>query len=180
MPSIKKSARKVIPKKALKSVENTYRLQKARAAVTLHGTPAKKLRVIAVTGTNGKTTTCAYVNEILKAGGYKTAVFTTAFTEINGQRKANNFHVTVVHVWKLQKFLSQAKKAAVDWVVLEVTSHALDQHKILGIPVEIAAVTNLTQEHLDYHGTMENYAAAKAKLITDFKPKTTVLNADDK
>ncbi|HUD03218.1 MAG TPA: UDP-N-acetylmuramoyl-L-alanyl-D-glutamate--2,6-diaminopimelate ligase [Patescibacteria group bacterium] len=179
MSSVKKIVRKVIPKKALKKVESTYRIQKARAAIVLQGSPAKKMRVIAVTGTNGKTTTCAYINEILKAGGYKTAVFTTAFTEINGLRQANNFHVTVVHVWTLQKFFNQAKKAAVDWVVLEVTSHALDQHKVLGVPVEIAAVTNLTQDHLDYHGTMENYALAKARLITEFKPKTTVLNADD-
>lgn len=179
MNRIKKIARKIIPKKALSGVENTYRLQKARAAVALQGTPAKTMRVIAITGTNGKTTTCTYVNEILKAGGFATAVFTTAFIEINGVREANNRHVTVVHVWTLQKFLRQAKKAAVDWVVLEVTSHALDQHKIFGIPVEIAAVTNLSQEHLDYHGTMENYAAAKAKLITEFKPKITVLNADD-
>lgn len=179
MSSLKTIARQVIPKSLIGEVENNYRLQKARTAVALHGSPAKSLKVIAVTGTNGKTTTCAFINEILRAAGYRTAVFTTAFTEIDGRREANKFHVTVVHVWTLQKFLRLAKKAAVDWVILEVTSHALDQHKLLGIPVEIAAITNLTQDHLDYHGTMDNYAAAKAKLITDFKPKITVLNADD-
>jgi len=179
MSSVKKIARKVIPKNAIKGIENTYRVNKARAAVVLHGAPAKRLKIIAVTGTNGKTTTCACINEILKAAGLKTAIFTTAFTEVDGKREANKFHVTVVHVWRLQEFLKQAKQVGVDWVVLEVSSHALDQHKLLGIPVEAAVLTNLTQEHLDYHGTMENYAAAKLKLFTEFELKFAVLNADD-
>lgn len=179
MSKVKKFARKVIPKKALKNVENIYRLQKARGAVALHAAPAKNLRVIGVTGTNGKTTTCTFLNEVLKAAGYKTAVFTTAFAEIAGNKEYNKYHVTVVHVWTLQKFFARAKKSKVDFVILEVTSHALDQYKVFGIPIELAVVTNLTQDHLDYHGTMENYASAKAKLITDYKPKKVILNADD-
>lgn len=176
----KKLARKVIPKKAIKGLETSYRLTKASVAATMQGLPARKLKIITVTGTNGKTTTCTYINEVLKAAGHKTAIYTTVFTEINGKKEANKHHVTVVHVWTLQKFLKTAKKEGVDYVVLEVSSHALDQHKLLGIPIEAAVVTNLTQEHLDYHGTMQNYASAKTKLLTKFNPKFAVLNADDK
>jgi UDP-N-acetylmuramoyl-L-alanyl-D-glutamate--2,6-diaminopimelate ligase len=180
MSALKKAARKVISKKALRHVEKYYRLGKVKTATALHGYPAKKMRVIAVTGTNGKTTTCAFVNEILKAGGYKTAVYTTAFIEVDGHSKPNQTHMTLANAWVVQKFFAKAKRAGVDWVVLEVTSHALDQYRILGIPIEIAIVTNISQDHLDYHGTMENYASAKARLITEFNPKVTILNADDK
>jgi len=154
-------------------------LNKAKTANMLDGYRAKKLKVVAFTGTKGKTTTCAYINEVLKAGGYKTAVYTTAFVEVNGKLQPNRTHMTLASAWVVQKFFSQAKKAGAEWVILEVTSHALDQYRILGVPVEIAMVTNLSQDHLDYHGTMQKYADAKAKLITDFNPKYTVLNADD-
>jgi UDP-N-acetylmuramoyl-L-alanyl-D-glutamate--2,6-diaminopimelate ligase len=137
------------------------------------------MKVIAVTGTNGKTTTCAFINAMLKGAGVKTAVYTTAFSEINGSYKPNKTHMTVASPWSVQKFFKQAKKAGVEWVILEVTSHALDQHRIYGVTVDIAVITNLTQDHLDYHKTMENYAEAKARLITEFQPKDVVLNADD-
>jgi UDP-N-acetylmuramoyl-L-alanyl-D-glutamate--2,6-diaminopimelate ligase len=169
----------VIPRSKIRGAENFYRLNKAKTANVINGRPGRGMQVIAVTGTNGKTTTCAFINEVLKAGGLKTAVFTTAFTEINGVNRPNLTHRTMISMWSVQNFLKQAKKAGVDWVILEVTSHALDQFRLYGVPVKVAALTNLTQDHLDYHGTMENYAAAKARLITDFKPPITILNADD-
>lgn len=168
MKRVKVIARKVIPKQTIKSVEDSYRLNKARLATVRYGKPSGEQKVIAVTGTNGKTTTCTYINEVLKAGGFKTAVSTTAYVEVAGERKANTNHMTVASVWSVLKFMSQAKKAEVDWIILEVTSHALDQHRLRGVEVEIAVVTNLSQDHLDYHGTMENYAAAKARLLTNY------------
>jgi UDP-N-acetylmuramoyl-L-alanyl-D-glutamate--2,6-diaminopimelate ligase len=179
MSSVKKFARKLIPKDKLVQVEEAYRAQKAKAAYAAYGKAPKDLKVIAVTGTNGKTTTCAFINAMLKANGITTAVYTTAFTEVAGKYSANKTHMTVASPWSVQKFFKQAKKVGVEWVVLEVTSHALDQHRIYGVPVDIAVVTNLSQDHLDYHKTMEHYAAAKARLITDFQPKDVVLNADD-
>jgi UDP-N-acetylmuramoyl-L-alanyl-D-glutamate--2,6-diaminopimelate ligase len=179
MSSVKKLVRKVIPKNSVKQAENYYRLSKAKAASTLNGNPAKNMKVIAITGTNGKTTTAAFVNEVLKAGGLKTAVYTTAFKEVNGKHVPNKTHMTLASAWVVQKFFAEAKKAKVDWVIIEITSHALDQYRTLGIPVEIAIITNLSQDHLDYHGTMQNYAAAKARLITDYKPNHVILNADD-
>lgn len=179
MSKLKRFARKVIPEDRLRDAEESYRLQKSNAARKLYGNPAKNMHVIAVTGTNGKTTTCAFINEVLKAGGKKTAVYTTAFIEIAGVNKPNRTHMTVASAWAVQRFLRKSKREGVEWVILEVTSHALEQHRIKGIPVEVALITNLSQDHLDYHKTMENYAAAKAKLITEFNPKSVILNADD-
>lgn len=179
MSSVKKLARIVIPKTAIKQVEKTYRKQKALLANTIYRFPAKKMKVIAVTGTNGKTTTCAYINEVLKQSGLKTALYTTAFIEVSGQSEANKTHMTLASAWAVQKFFAKAKAAKVDWVILEVTSHALDQYRTLGVPVELALVTNLSQDHLDYHGTMESYATAKARLLTEYNPQKVILNADD-
>lgn len=179
MSGVKKFARKIIPKEKLTTAEESYRLTKAKTAYRIYGKAPKGIKVVAVTGTNGKTTTCAFINAMLKHAGFTTAVYTTAFTEVAGKYAANTSHMTVASPWSVQKFFKQAKKAGADWVVLEVTSHALDQHRIYGVVVDIAVITNLSQDHLDYHKTMEDYAAAKARLITDFQPKDVVLNADD-
>jgi UDP-N-acetylmuramoyl-L-alanyl-D-glutamate--2,6-diaminopimelate ligase len=179
MSKVKKYVRRVFPKKTVKNVENFYRKHKARVANAVYGFPSKKMKVIAITGTNGKTSTATYLNEIIKSGGYKTAVFTTAFIEIDSKNEFNKSHMTVPSAWAVQSFMARAKKAKIDWVILEVTSHALDQFRILGVPIEIALITNLSQDHLDYHGTMKNYALAKSKLLTDFNPKRAILNADD-
>lgn len=176
----KKLVRKVLPKQAIRTAEETYRKGRIYALQLKSGMPARGMRVIAVTGTNGKTTTCCYINEVLKAGGYKTAMFTTAVIELAGQSRMNTSHRTVPLTGQLLAFFKQAKAAGVDFVVLEVTSQALHQHKVLGIPIEIAVMTNLTQDHLDYHKTMEQYAAAKARLFSAYlHPKFSVLNADD-
>lgn len=179
MSKVKKIFRRAVSGDRLRHIEKSYRLNKAKAANLINREPAKSMHVVAVTGTNGKTTTCSFINEVLIAGGFKTAVYTTAYTEILGKRSANTTHMTVASSWSVQRFISRAKKAGADWIVLEVTSHALDQYRIYGVPIEIAVVTNLTQDHLDYHKTMKNYAAAKARLITEFNPKTVILNADD-
>lgn len=176
----KKLARKVIPKGGVRVAEETYRRSRMYALQTRYGFPARKLRVIAVTGTNGKTTTCCYINEVLKAGGYKTALYTSAVIELAGRTDINRTHRTLPLTGQLLSFIQKAKAADVDFLILEVTSQALDQHKLLGIPIEIAVMTNLTQDHLDYHGTMNRYAAAKAKLFNRYmSPKFCILNADD-
>jgi UDP-N-acetylmuramoyl-L-alanyl-D-glutamate--2,6-diaminopimelate ligase len=176
----KKLVRKVLPKKGIKLAEESYRKGRIYALQARHGFPAKGARVIAITGTNGKTTTCLIVNEMLKAAGYKTAMFTTAVWEMDGAAIPNTNHRTVPLTADLMRFFKQAKAKKVDFIVMETTSQALHQHKMVGIPVEVAAMTNLTQDHLDYHKTMENYAAAKARLFSDYmNPNYCVLNADD-
>lgn len=170
--------RKVLPKGAVKKLESTYRRKRVQLVSARYGNPAKGQKVIAVTGTNGKTTTLNYVNEILKEAGHTTAMFTTAVIEIAGERKINDLNATVASVDRMQRFFRDAKRAKVDYTLLEVTSHALDQHKLDGVPIKAAIMTNLTQDHLDYHGTMEIYAAAKAKMFMN-EPEFIILNRDD-
>ena len=173
-----KGVRSVLPSQAVHLLENVYRKTRIQLVSARYGWPARGLRVIAVTGTNGKTTTANYINEILKQAGYKTAMFTTAVIEVAGESKINNLNATVASVSRMQQFLNEARRSKVDFVILEVTSHSLHQHKLDGVPIEAAVMTNLTQDHLDYHKTMENYAAAKAKLF-EMNPNLVVLNADD-
>ena len=173
-----KTVRKMLPALAVQKLEEGYRRVRVHAVSARYGYPAKGLRVIAVTGTNGKTTTACYLNEILKASGKKTALFSTAIIEVAGVQKINDLNATVALTSEMQQFFVQAKKARVDFVILEITSHALHQHKLSTVPIECAIMTNLTQDHLDYHHTMQEYARAKAKLFSN-KPRYIVLNQDD-
>ena len=173
-----KGVRSVLPSQAVHLLENVYRKTRIQLLSARYGWPARGLRVIAVTGTNGKTTTANYINEILKQAGYKTAMFTTAVIEVAGESKINDLNATVASVSRMQQFLNEARRSKVDFVILEVTSHSLHQHKLDGVPIEAAVMTNLTQDHLDYHKTMEKYAAAKGLLFAR-NPRYIVLNRDD-
>ncbi|OYW85282.1 hypothetical protein B7Z17_02575, partial [Candidatus Saccharibacteria bacterium 32-49-10] len=123
------AVRKALPGGAVHSLEDTYRKARVHLLSARYGHPGKKLRIIAVTGTNGKTTTCVYLNEILKASGATTALFTTAVIELKGQRRLNELNRTVALTKEMLAFLADAKREKVDYVILETTSHALDQHK---------------------------------------------------
>ncbi len=138
--------------------------------------PGRSLRVIGITGTNGKTTTCFMVWNMLKSAGYKTGLMTTVAWGVD-KLTPELGHMTTVDAFTLNKRIREIKNAGAEFLVLEVTSHALAEFRTLGIPVEIAVFTNLTHEHLDYHGTIANYRAAKGKLFK--KAKFSILNADD-
>jgi len=170
--------RKVLPSQTVGKIEEVYRKSRVKLISAKYGNPSKHLKVIAVTGTNGKTTTVNYINEILKEAGLKTAMFSTALIEVAGKTQLNDLNMTVASTERMQAFFRDAKQAGVDYVVLEITSHALVQHKLDTVPIEAAVLTNLTQDHLDYHKTMENYAAAKGKLFAK-NPRFIVLNSDD-
>lgn len=170
--------RKLLPSGAVARIEESYRKSRGKLVSFRYGHPAKHLRVIAVTGTNGKTTTVNFLNEILKEAGYKTAMFSTATIEVAGEPKRNDLNMTVSSAAHMQRFFRDAKKAHVDFVVMEFPSHAIHQHKLWGVPVEMAIMTNLTQDHLDYHKTMEAYAEVKGRLFAA-EPRYIVLNRDD-
>lgn len=172
------SVRNILPSGVVRHVENIYRKNRVRFLSASYGNPARHLRVIAVTGTNGKTTTLNFLNEILKEAGHSTAMFTTAVIEIDNKRQLNDLNATVASTKRMQQFFRDARHAKADFVLLEVTSHSLDQYKLAGVPIELAVMTNLTQDHLDYHKTMEEYAKAKGKLFAR-KPEFIVLNRDD-
>ncbi|MBR3204266.1 UDP-N-acetylmuramoyl-L-alanyl-D-glutamate--2,6-diaminopimelate ligase [Candidatus Saccharibacteria bacterium] len=144
------------------------------------GFPGKKLRVIGVTGTNGKTTTCFMIWKMLNEAGYKTGLMTTVAWGGVGKKKLHDElnHMTTVDSKTLNRRIKKIRDAGAKFLVLEVTSHAMEQFRTLGVPIEIAVWTNLTHEHLDYHKTIENYRKAKCKLFK--KAKFGVINADDK
>lgn len=173
-----RGVRKVVPEGMVHHLEEAYRRGRVRAVSARYGNPARSLKVIAVTGTNGKTTTVNYLNEILKEAGFKTAMFSTALIEVAGEAQLNDLNATVGTTARMQQFFRDAKRAQVDYVVLEITSHALHQHKLATVPIHMAIMTNLTQDHLDYHKTMDEYASAKAKLF-EGEPEFIVLNRDD-
>ena len=138
--------------------------------------PGKKLTVIGVTGTNGKTTTCFMIWKILNAAGHKTGLMTTVAWGVD-QLENQIEHMTTVDAATLNQRIAKIAASGAEFLVLEVTSHALAQHRILGVPIDTAVFTNLTHEHLDYHRTFENYRAAKVKLFK--KAKFGIVNADD-
>ncbi len=167
-----------LPPGARRRVLNFYHLLQAVAANLRYRFPARSMKVVMITGTNGKTTTASFLLSILQEAGLKTGAVTTAYFEVGGQRTVNDFNATVVHPMVLQRMLRRMRAAGARFVLMEATSHALDQHRLWGIPVEAAVMTNLTQDHLDYHGDMETYAAAKARLFKK-RPRFMVLNHDD-
>lgn len=145
--------------------------------------PSKKMRVIGITGTNGKTTTTYLIREILKSAGYKVGLIGTIQMMIG--EEIFPMHNTTPNVIDLQHIFMDMQNKNVDFVVMEVSSHALAEHRVSGIEFDTAVFTNLTQDHLDYHKTMENYKLTKAKLFEMVsrsgrkEGKTAVVNIDD-
>ena len=178
MNSLKKTLKKVIPASLYQSIEPTYHLLTATAAATKAGYPAHNMRVIGVTGTNGKTSTCFMIHKILTEAGIKAGLMTTVAYGVGNDITPQVAHMTTVSAPLLQKRLAEFKKQNVEWIVLEVTSHALAQHRTFGVPIEIAVMTNVTHEHLDYHRTFERYLAAKTKLFK-LASRVGIINADD-
>ncbi len=150
--------------------------------------PAQKMVMIGVTGTDGKTTTCNILYQILLAAGFKTGMISTVNAVIADEVLDTGFHVTTPDAPEVQRYLSRMVDAGLTHVVLETTSHGWAQYRVDACEFDIGVVTNITHEHLDYHGSYENYRAAKARLFTglnETSPKAIgnirlgVLNRDD-
>jgi UDP-N-acetylmuramoyl-L-alanyl-D-glutamate--2,6-diaminopimelate ligase len=167
------------PELAVARMEHGRRALAQLAAAVL-GHPERKLKVSAVTGTNGKTTTAYLLEQLLRSAGRKCVLIGTIETRIGDEVRASEH--TTPEASDLLAIFADGVRAGVTEVVMEMSSHALDQERVWGIPVDVAIFTNLTQDHLDYHGTMERYAAAKARLFEGIgapPPRVAVLNADD-
>lgn len=157
------------------------RVEIARGAAARYGYPALALRAIAVTGTNGKTTTVNILRALLDLPTAPAASIGTLGVLIGseGSVMPGGLGLTTPGPEELQRVLRDVVDAGVRTVAIEVSSHALDQHRVHGITFDAAVFTNITRDHLDYHGTMEDYFAAKAKLISYLKPTgVAVVNAD--
>ena len=182
MANIRKLVKKLIPMTLFKTVEPYGHLVEAVLTNVRYGFPSRGMHIIGVTGTNGKTTTAFMIQKMLSQVGIKTALMTTVAYGVDDDIRAQVAHMTTASSPLLQKRLREFKRQGVEWVVLETTSHALAQHRIWGIPYEIAVMTNVTHEHLDYHGTFERYLAAKLRLFrlaARRGKKFGVVNADD-
>ena len=152
----------------------------AFAAAEVQRHPSRELKLVAITGTNGKTTTAHIVASIVEAAGEKVAVLGTVGYRI-GDERFEAAHTTP-EASDVQRFLRRAADAGCRVAVMESSSQALDLHRCDALSVAAAAFTNLTQDHLDYHGTMENYFDAKLRLFdgrTGSRPGVSVVNADD-
>lgn len=180
------TGRKIIPKSIFTFFQPVYHWLLAFTGNVVYRFPGRRLIVIGVTGTNGKSTTVELINAVLKENGVKTGMLSTVAMEIVGHRTDNVTSHTTLGRWQTAKYLREMVEAGCTHVVVEVASEGLVMYRVWGIPFDIAVFTNLSPEHLNTHKTMENYRNAKgllfAKLAGSKKkgvPKTIIVNADD-
>jgi UDP-N-acetylmuramoyl-L-alanyl-D-glutamate--2,6-diaminopimelate ligase len=192
--AISRGATAVVGEKKIRGLPVPYiRVTDSRQALTwlaagFYGNPGRKMTVIGVTGTDGKTTTCNLIFSIMQAAGFRTGLISTVNAVIGNQVLDTGFHVTTPDAHDVQRYLALMVEAGMTHVIIEVTSHGLAQHRVDACEFDISVVTNVTHEHLDQHGSYENYLAAKARLFqllhkTQTKPhgnpRLSVLNMDD-
>ncbi len=170
------------------------RLENPRQALTFlaaafYNWPARKLTVIGVTGTDGKTTTSNLIHKILIAAGIRAGMISTVNAVIGDEVLDTGFHVTTPDAHDVQRYLAKMVESGLTHVVLETTSHGWSQHRVDACEFDIGVVTNITHEHFDEHGTYENYRAAKARLFSSLErtkekplgnPRLGVINRDDR
>ncbi len=149
----------------MRGIKNLYHWLVSWGYALVNGLPANRLSVIGVTGTDGKTTTCHLIYEMLKAAGFKAALISTVAAYIGDEEIDTGFHVTTPDARLLQPLLRRIADRGMTHAVLEVTSHGLDQNRLAGVRFMVGIITNITHEHLDYHGTFEKYKEAKMKLL---------------
>ncbi len=148
----------------------------AQLATAFHNHPARKLSTVGITGTNGKTTVSFMLREIFKAAGKRPGLLGTVRYEI-GDRVLPATRTTP-EAPDIQSMLAQMERSDCDSVIMEISSHALDQYRVEGIEFDAAIFTNLTQDHLDYHGTLENYFEVKSRLFSKIRGRA-IVNRDD-
>jgi len=174
--------RKIIPRKMML----WYHKCLAILGVLAYGLPTNKMKVIGVTGTNGKTTTVNLITAILVEADKKTGMISTVNFRMRNKQWLNTSKMTVLGRLKLRKLLKKMLKAGCEYVVIEVSSHAISQHRVWAINFDSCILTNLTHDHLDYHKDIEEYKKTKGQLFSDMvsakrkhkTPKCSILNKD--
>jgi UDP-N-acetylmuramoyl-L-alanyl-D-glutamate--2,6-diaminopimelate ligase len=176
----------VIPKKLFRTVEPYGHAVEGGVFNLKNGFPARGLNVIGVTGTDGKTTTCMLIAQMLRNSGQKVAMITTVLVDYadGAGEQPSPTHLTTASVPVLHRMFKKIRANKPDWVVLETSSFALAQHRVLGVPYSVAVMTNMSHEHLDYHKTFERYRDAKVQLFKMAGKnrgglRIGVVNADD-
>ncbi len=164
------------------------RLALAHLSAAFYSFPGRQMTVIGVTGTDGKTTTANLVYQVLLQAGFRTGIISTVNATIGDEVLDTGLHVTTPEAPDVQRYLSRMLAAGLTHVVLEATSHGLAQQRVTACEFDVAVVTNITHEHLDYHGSFEEYQQAKGRLFASLaethskargNPRAAVLNGDD-
>ncbi len=165
--SFRSAVKKLIPVGLFAAIEPYGHLVEAVLENIVYGFPSRKLKVIGVTGTAGKTTTCTLITHMLRESGYKVAMITTVAIDYGDGRGAqhNTTRMTSLGSLKLLQTIKKMRANDVEWLVLEVSSQALSQHRVWGVPFSIVAFTNLSHDNFHYHRTFERYRAAKLMLF---------------
>ncbi len=166
---------------------DTYHKFQGVAAATFYGFPSTKMKVIGITGTNGKTTVANMLGHILEISGAKVGLATTINIWTGNKKWINETKMTTLTPFAIQGLIRKMANQKCDYAIVETTSHALSQHRTWGIFYDIAIFTNITHDHLDYHETFENYKTAKGQLFKNLNyslrkpnmPKMAIINADD-
>jgi len=172
--------RRIIPRPVFIFFQPAYHFLLGALAAFWYGFPSRKLKIIGVTGTNGKSTVVFLINQILKEAGHKVASASSIYFTIGDKTWSNNLKMTMPGRFEIQKFLRRAVKEKCQYAILEVTSEGIKQHRHRFIGFDVAVLTNLTPEHLENHGGFENYKKAKGKLFQSLKSNgKAIVNLDD-
>ncbi len=165
-------------KRQIQPLINVYHQFKAIFANLSYGFPSRELKVIGVTGTDGKTTIAHLIYHILSTAGKKVALVSSIYAKIGEKELKTGLHITTPDALLLQKLLKQAALGGDEYFVLETTSHALDQNRNWGIKYQVGVISNVTYEHLDYHKSYARYLSAKVKML--LSSRAIIINKDDK
>ena len=179
LDKILRKVKKFIPKSVFDFFAPVYHATLAYAGAVMYGFPSHSMRVIGVTGTKGKSTTVFLISKLLEGAGEPVAAIGSLGFKIKNKEWPNTLKMTMPGRFKLQKFLKEAKKAGCKYVVLEVTSEGIKQKRHLGVKFDCAVFTNLHKEHVESHGSFDNYYKAKQELFQKTR-NIHVINADDK
>ncbi|TSC63449.1 MAG: Uncharacterized protein G01um1014106_496 [Parcubacteria group bacterium Gr01-1014_106] len=150
---------------AIRWLRRPFKMAQAFVACAVFGFPGRKLRIVGVTGTDGKTTTVHLTVKALESAGYTVGAISTIHFQVGTKLWTNRSKLTTPGPWELQKLLAHMVRAGCHYVVLECSSHRLDQEGFWGIPFDVAVITNITREHFDYHKDFDDYARAKRRLF---------------
>lgn len=149
----------------VRALRRPWKVFQAMIANVAFGFPSRKLIIVGITGTTGKTTSIHLTGKALESAGYTVGLVSSIKVQIGTKIEKNESGLTSLGPWQLQKLLARMVSAGCHYAVIEVSSHALDQFRFWGVDFDVAAITNLSRDHLDYHHTLEDYAAAKRRLF---------------
>lgn len=149
----------------VRALRRPWKIFQAWCACVVFGFPSRKLRVIGVTGTTGKTTTVHLIATALESAGYTVGAVSSIHVQVGTKHEKNRSGLTSLGPWQLQKLLAHMLRSGCHYAVVEVSSHALDQGRLWGTAFDVAVLTTFARDHLDYHRTLEDYAHAKRRLF---------------